>query len=213
MKTNIRPFTQIDNQLINSRTLSIKAKGLYTYMKSKPKNWKFTIRSIASQLPEGKRSIGNALKELKEYGWIEFYRRPSGIGEYIIHTQPIGEFYESITHNVDQHNSTMLIPTSTQEHRISNIDHNNIDNNSNKEQNKQYQADIEIELRIFESLIELGFDDIESTKIINKNRGILILLEQACIEAKKSQKMDISDDQEAYFNGIINNILQKHIGE
>jgi len=62
------------NNLLNSTEISLKAKGLFTYLQSKPDGWHFSIRRIANQMLEGKDAIRNALKELEKSGYLQ--RKP-----------------------------------------------------------------------------------------------------------------------------------------
>ena len=84
LKKRALPFTQITNNLLNDTNISLKAKGLYAYMFSKPEGWNFTIRSMAKQLKEGEDALKSALKELKKEGWVEYRRYSSGRGEYTL---------------------------------------------------------------------------------------------------------------------------------
>ena len=79
-------FVQIPNDILYDETLSLKAKGLYSYMLSKPDNWNFTSRSMASQLKEARRSILSAINELKDFGLLEYKRLRGGSGRYTIYT-------------------------------------------------------------------------------------------------------------------------------
>lgn len=84
------PFTQIPNKLINDVDLSLKAKGLYCFMFSKPNNWNFTTKSMATQLNEGVKLVANSLKELKEKGWVLYKKQKNGKGKYILNVEPLG---------------------------------------------------------------------------------------------------------------------------
>ena len=77
---------KIPNDLVDDPTISWKAKGLFCHMASKPDNWNFTVRSLASQFPDGKSAIFAALDELKERGWITFTKRANGQGKYKLET-------------------------------------------------------------------------------------------------------------------------------
>jgi|GEM_PF-1541345 len=59
------------NSLLNSTKISLKAKGLFTYLQSKPDGWHFSIQRIANQMLEGKDAIRNALKELEKSGYLQ----------------------------------------------------------------------------------------------------------------------------------------------
>ena len=84
-------FTQISNQLANSKTISSKAKGIYLFMFSKPDNWTFTINSMSKQLKEGRESIMSGLQELKKTGWIKHTKHSDGTGTYSVLTYPKSE--------------------------------------------------------------------------------------------------------------------------
>ena len=79
-------YVKIPNDLVDDRTISWKAKGLFCHMASKPDHWNFTVRSLASQFPDGKSAIFAALDELKERGWITFTKRANGQGKYKLET-------------------------------------------------------------------------------------------------------------------------------
>lgn len=63
-------FTIVINKIINYELLSLKAKGLYLYIASKPSGWNFSIPGIASQNKENKAAIRSGLHELEEYGLL-----------------------------------------------------------------------------------------------------------------------------------------------
>lgn len=90
LKREVDPFTMVSNSILNDANVSLPAKGLYAFMRSKPDNWNFTIRSMAKQLKEGQTAIGNYLKELRSLGWIEYKKNQDGTGEYFIKSsQPV----------------------------------------------------------------------------------------------------------------------------
>lgn len=58
------------NDLLNSTTLSLKAKGLFAHLQSKPDGWDFSTRGIASQSKDGISSVRNGLQELERAGYL-----------------------------------------------------------------------------------------------------------------------------------------------
>jgi hypothetical protein len=80
------PFTQIANEVLNSRILSFKAKGIYSFMMSKPNGWNFTIRSMAKQVKDGEDGIRSGLRELRELGCIVYVKHQNGTGTYHLKT-------------------------------------------------------------------------------------------------------------------------------
>jgi predicted ArsR family transcriptional regulator len=64
-------FGVIPVEILNSKELSLSAKGLYGYLQSKPDGWKFSISRMASQLKEGKDAIRRAILELERFGLLK----------------------------------------------------------------------------------------------------------------------------------------------
>ena len=70
LKKHVRNYTQVANDIINDKRLSLKAKGLYLFLVSKPENWEFSARLIATQNNDQKASINSALHELEDFGLL-----------------------------------------------------------------------------------------------------------------------------------------------
>ena len=71
----LRNYGVIPNSIINNPKLSLKAKGLWVFLQSKPNGWQFSIQRITRQTKDGKQSIGTALKELEKAGLLQ--RKPA----------------------------------------------------------------------------------------------------------------------------------------
>lgn len=70
-----RRYGQTPNHILNNKELSLKAKGMFAFLQSKPEDWKFSAERIAGQLKEGLTSVKSVLKELEEFGLLE--RKPA----------------------------------------------------------------------------------------------------------------------------------------
>ena len=92
-------YTTISNQLFKNKTISLKAKGLMAYLLSLPNDWNLSINGIVACSKEGRRSIGNTIKELISAGYIERKQvRDKGkfIGyDYFVFEQPKRSFAET----------------------------------------------------------------------------------------------------------------------
>ena len=64
-------YTTISNHLFKNKGISLKAKGLMAYLLSLPNDWNLSINGIVACSKEGRRSIGNTIKELISAGYIE----------------------------------------------------------------------------------------------------------------------------------------------
>lgn len=58
--------------------LSLKAKGVWSYMRAKPSNWDFCAKRIANDCKDERKSIQRAMKELEEFGYLS--RKKMGNG-------------------------------------------------------------------------------------------------------------------------------------
>ena len=73
------PFTTVYNELINDKELTLRDKGLYLFMLSKPNDWAFSIRGLSAQCIEGRDTIAKTLNNLIDKGWLRrFENRISG---------------------------------------------------------------------------------------------------------------------------------------
>jgi len=66
-----KKYGQAPNHLLNDLNLSLKAKGLFTFLQSKPEEWEFSKERIAQQTKEGKEAVMTAIHELEEAGYLQ----------------------------------------------------------------------------------------------------------------------------------------------
>jgi hypothetical protein len=85
-------FATVPNLLLNDNLITLKAKGLYAYIQSKPDNWEFSAERISRQLREGLPSVKSALQELEVNGYLNRRRYQNNKGfwevEYILFDNP-----------------------------------------------------------------------------------------------------------------------------
>lgn len=91
-------YTVINNTALNDTRLSWKAKGIITYMLSKPDDWKFYISELVKHSTDGERAFRSGFKELKTLGYVT--RKPLREGQRIVG-------WETIVHEVPQDNSLL----------------------------------------------------------------------------------------------------------
>lgn len=80
-------FTQVDNILLNDSDLSFKAKGIYSYLYSKPDGWDFSSDRIANDSMDGVDSVLSGLRELEKTGYLERKRLKTGKVSYFLKCQ------------------------------------------------------------------------------------------------------------------------------
>lgn len=86
-------WTAVPNELIESRDLSWKAKGLFTYLQSRPDGWEVREADLIRRANDGRTSLRSAVQELEQYGWLS--RRQDRVGGqfqntvYTLHVPPL----------------------------------------------------------------------------------------------------------------------------
>lgn len=65
-----KDYTTVHNGFLRDKSLSINARGILITMLSLPDNWNFSIKGLASILPDGEKKVSSALKELEHHGYL-----------------------------------------------------------------------------------------------------------------------------------------------
>ena len=66
----IQNYTIMSNHHLQNKNLSLKAKGLLSYMLSLPKDWDYSLAGLEANCKESKTSLRTALNELKDNGYL-----------------------------------------------------------------------------------------------------------------------------------------------
>lgn len=87
-----KDFTVMSNYHLRDKNLSLKAKGLLSFMLSLPDDWDYSLRGLVAICKESKDAIRSTLNELKHYNYlqIEPSRDENGKFEYnyLIYEKP-----------------------------------------------------------------------------------------------------------------------------
>ena len=80
-------FTMVANAPLCNRELSLAAKGLYAYLRSKPNNWQFSSERLeCKECPD---TIRVYLRELEDFGLLKRKKKSDGKIEYFVQHKPI----------------------------------------------------------------------------------------------------------------------------
>ncbi len=72
-KSKENPYTMINKAGLEDARLSFKARGILSYLLSKPDNWQVRTKDLVNNSREGRTSIYSGLKELEEHGYLKRY--------------------------------------------------------------------------------------------------------------------------------------------
>ena len=75
-------FTVLYNSMITDKRLSLKAKGLFAVMMSRPEGWEFSVSGLAAFTGVGKDAIRNTLAELETVGYLIREQSHQGNGTF-----------------------------------------------------------------------------------------------------------------------------------
>ena len=78
-----KDFTIMSNAHLKDGRLSLKAKGLLSYMLSLPDDWRFSTRGLIANCREGADAVRKALCELEAAGYLRRTRIRSENGSYV----------------------------------------------------------------------------------------------------------------------------------
>jgi hypothetical protein len=100
LKKEAVPFAMVPNELLNDKRISLKAKGLFAFVNSKPENWHFSGKSIASQTGESLHSVRLGLQELELHGYLKRQKSQNSSGffqvDYYLFFNPVCEIPTSV---------------------------------------------------------------------------------------------------------------------
>ena len=92
----------IPNAILQNEKLTLKAKGLWVYLNSKPDGWTFSIDRIAEEQQDGRDAVRSAIHELEEAGLLIRTRTSIGTGwddDYTLRTKAsVGNSYVGKSH-------------------------------------------------------------------------------------------------------------------
>lgn len=89
-----KDYTIMSNYHLRDKNLSLKAKGLLSWMLSNNDDWDYSIAGIVACCKEGETTINTALRELQEYGYVKIVKvKPNKDNnrihyEYNVYEQP-----------------------------------------------------------------------------------------------------------------------------
>jgi predicted transcriptional regulator len=146
------------NDLLNNPTISLRAKGLYAYIQSKPDNWKFSVDRMAKQLKEGADAIRTAIKELENAGYLERHSVKSDGGKY--------NGYDYILYATPRDNRPREIPSTVNAHTSSNLENSKLD--------KERESSVKASLTSRDKQIILAYSRLEKLLGIKIETGARI---------------------------------------
>jgi DNA-binding MarR family transcriptional regulator len=90
-----QPYTMIANATLQDTSISLEARGLLTYLLSKPDTWAVVVTWLQTEMNVGREKLNRIIKELENAGYIEtrIIRDGGQFAQYerIVHESPTAE--------------------------------------------------------------------------------------------------------------------------
>ena len=87
-----RRYTSINNDALEDKRLSWKARGLLGFLLSRPDDWRVNIQGLIDQAPDGRAVVRSGLRELEDRGYLvrTRHRLPDGTFEWhsVLYEEP-----------------------------------------------------------------------------------------------------------------------------
>ncbi len=105
-----KDYTIMSNYHLREKKMSLKAKGLLSWMLSNDDGWDYSIKGIVANCKENETAIKSTLQELQEFGYLEIRKCLPNKDisvihyEYIVHEQAIGN---QVLENLDVENQEL----------------------------------------------------------------------------------------------------------
>lgn len=93
-KSRENPYVMLNRALLHDTRLSLKGKGLLSYLLSLPDNWSINVAHLTKVGPDGRDSVQSGIKELVDAGYLVRTELPREAGrfggyDYMVHEHPI----------------------------------------------------------------------------------------------------------------------------
>lgn len=166
-------FGVAPNSLLNNDKISLRAKGLFVYIQSKPDSWKFSAEKIALSNKDGLASVISSIKELEENGYLRREKRHGINGhweQYYELCLPIQEISAEKV-RLEQIEPFVDLPQTVKPSTGKPLTENHI-NNSNKEISKKEEVKRSIVDERFEKFWQLYGKNIGKDECYNQWRFI-----------------------------------------
>lgn len=199
-----KDFTVVHNAFIRDKRLGLTARGLLLTMLSMSDNFNFSIKGLASILPDGETKVSSALKELEKHGYLKRKRIYGQNGrfldvEYAISDEPI--FLQSNLDEPQLENPNVVETNAENRH----------DNQISKESNtKESNTDV---FNINQSITDLAATD---AVIVDKKEDVIDWMDLMCtvqsvekqIEKTYLESMKNANGMAMYEKDEINELVQ-----
>lgn len=107
-------FTILYNSMITDRRLSLKAKGLFAVMMSRPDDWEFSVSGLAVFAGVGKDTIRSTLAELEKVGYLIRAQAHDSGGRFLGNIYVLQDTAPPLSGNTDDGESRQRESTSSE---------------------------------------------------------------------------------------------------
>ncbi len=75
--------TSIKTKILEEQSLSYRAKGIYSYLVSRPEKWEYNMTNVINTSIDGRESVQKGIKELEKIGLLKRVKAQNSEGKFI----------------------------------------------------------------------------------------------------------------------------------
>ena len=79
----IDKHASIKTRILEESLLSYRAKGIYSYLVSRPENWEYNMTNVINTSTDGRESVQKGIKELEKIGLLKRVKAQNSEGKFI----------------------------------------------------------------------------------------------------------------------------------
>lgn len=123
VKSKDNPYVMIDRRPIENTTLSFKAKGILTYLLSRPDGWEVSVADLIKRGTDGEKAVRAGLKELKDAGHMKYTtsRKAGRITGWLIEVFEVPDADFVQVENLQVENAGQVLSTLSNKKKTNNI--------------------------------------------------------------------------------------------
>lgn len=73
----------IKTRILEENLLSYRAKGIYSYLVSRPENWEYNMTNVINTSKDGRESVQKGIKELEKIGLLKRVKAQNSEGKFV----------------------------------------------------------------------------------------------------------------------------------
>lgn len=146
--------TSIKTKILEEQSLSYRAKGIYSYLVSRPENWKYNMQNLINTSTDGRESVQKGIKELEIIGLLKRTKAQNVEGKFVSWNWEIYDTHSIPISTDERENRQSVKPSNGKAVRI---------NNYNEKQVYKRKKPVPVKIEEFNDKLVLTYNKYSTT--------------------------------------------------